>query len=179
MNERTARRKVTRRQLQSWPPDPQHTYALWLEPAQRAGLATHAYVTAHPVYRDIGVHSRFAVRLDLPGRYCSLSAAAAEGFALARRFFHGRYSPLPTESAKSLGGYRVTGQARFRIDCHQWEPTLSIRSEHAGNKGVVQTFDGGNSPFVSRTFPTAVLAANYALAYGERVVLGLMAGLRI
>ena len=176
---RVVRRKSTRMQPQAWPPDPQHTYALWLEPAERPGAASRAYVTAHPVYRDIGVHSRFAVRLELPGTYHSRSAAAADGFAIARRFYHARYSPLATEGVKTLNRYRIVGHARFRIDCHQWEPTLTIRSERPSNKGVVQTFDGGSSPFVRHTFPTAQRATDYALAYGERIVLGLVAGLHI
>lgn len=168
-----------RTQPLSWPSDPRHTYALWLESAERPGAASRAYVTAHPIYRDIGVHSRFAVRLELPGVYSSRAAAAADGFATARRFFHGRYSPLATERVRVLNGYRIVGHARFRIDCHQWEPTLTVRSERPGNKGVVQTFDGGGSPFVQHTFATAQRAADYALAYGERIVLGLVAGLRI
>jgi hypothetical protein len=176
---RAVHRKSTRTQPQAWPPDPQHTYALWLEPAERPGAASRAYVTAHPVYRDIGVHSRFAVRLELPGAYHGRSAAAADGFAIARRFYHGRYSPLATECVRTLNGYRMVGHARFRIDCHQWEPTLTIRSERPTNRGVVQTFDGGGSPFVQHTFPTAQRAADYALVYGERIVLGLVAGLRI
>ncbi len=102
---RAVRRKSTRTQPLAWPPDPQHTYALWLEPVERPGAASRAYITAHPVYRDIGVHSRFAVRLELPGTYHSRSAAAADGFAIARRFYHGRYSPLATERVKTLNGY--------------------------------------------------------------------------
>jgi hypothetical protein len=176
---RAARRKSTRMQPLVWPPDPQHTYALWLEPAERPGAASRAYVTAHPVYRDIGVHSRFAVRLELAGTYHSRSTAAADGFAIARRFYQGRYSPIVMERVKTLNGYSIVGHARFRIDCHQWEPTLTIRSERPRNKGVVQTFDGGSSPFVQHTFPTARRAADYALVYGERLVLGLVAGLRI
>jgi len=164
---------------QAWPADLEHTYALWLVPAERPGAASRAYVTAHPVYRDIGVHSRFAVRLELSGTYHSRSAAAADGFAIAEQFYHGRYCPLATESVKTLNGYRIVGHARFRIDCHQWEPTLTIRSERPSNKGVVQTFDGGSSPFVQHTFATAQRAADYALTYGERIVLGLIAGLRI
>lgn len=117
----------------SWPPDPQNAYALWLDPSESSGAALRAYVTAHPVYRDIGVHSRFAVRLDLPGVYLSRSAAAAD----------------------------------------------AIRSERPDNKGAVQTFNGGDSPFVHRTFPTALMAANYGLAHGERIVLGLVRGLPI
>ena len=171
--------RVVRGRPMSWPPDSQNAYALWLEPPESPGGGSRAYVTAHPVYRDIGVHSRFAVRLDLPGVYLDKSAAAADAFAIARRYFHGRYSPLPVESAKTLKGYRITAHARFRIDSHQWEPILSIRSGRQDNKGAVQTFDGGDSPFVHRTFPTAPTAANYGLAYGERIVLGLVNGLRV
>jgi hypothetical protein len=172
-------RNIVRTQPMSWPPDPQHTYALWLEPSESPDGATRAYVTAHPIYRDIGIHSRFAIRLDLPGTYRSKSAAAADGYAIARRFFHDRFSPLPTEVTKSLNGYRMTAHARFRIDSHQWEPVLTLRSMRPGNKGAVQMFDGGESPFIHRTFPTALLAANFGLAYGERVVLGLVRGLHI
>ena len=168
-----------RTQPMSWPPDPQNAYALWLEPSESPGATSRAYVTAHPIYRDIGVHSRFAVRLDLPGVYLNRSAAAADAFAIARRFFHGRFSPLPVEAAKTLKGYRITAHARFRIDCHQWEPVLSIRSERPHNKGAVQTLNGGDSPFVHRTFPSALMAANHGLAHGERIVLGLVSGLHI
>jgi hypothetical protein len=117
--------------------------------------------------------------LDLPGVYRNRSAAAADAFDIAERFFDGRYSPLPVEAAKALKGYRITAHARFRIDCHQWEPILSIRSGRPDNKGVVQTFDGSDSPFVHRTFPTALMASNYGLAHGERIVLGLVGGLHI
>jgi hypothetical protein len=172
-------RKMARTQPLSWPRDLQHTYALWLEPPESPGAPSRAYVTAHPIYRDIGVHSRFAVRLDVPGVYLSKAAAAADAFAIARRFFHDRYSPLPIEVTKTLKGYRIATHARFRIDCHQWEPVLSLRSERPDNKGAVQTFDGGDSPFVQRTFPSALMAANFGLAYGERIVLGLVSGLRI
>ena len=172
-------RKVVRTNPMSWPPDSQNAYALWLEPPESPGASSRAYVTAHPVYRDIGVHSRFAVRLDLPGVYPNRTAATADAFAIARRFFHHRYSPLPVESAKTLKGYRITAHARFRIDCHQWEPVLSIRRERPDNKGAVQTFSGGDSPFVHSTFATPVMAANYGLAYGERIVLGLVGGLHV
>jgi hypothetical protein len=168
-----------RTQPTSWPPDPQNAYALWLEPSESSGAAARAYVTAHPTHRDIGVHSRFAVRLDLPDVYLNRSAAAADAFAIARRFFHGRYSPLPVEAAKTLKGYRITAHARFRIDCHQWEPVLSLRNERPDNKGAVRMFNGGDSPFVRRTFPTALMAANYGLAHGERIVLGLVGALHI
>lgn len=162
-----------------WPADPQHTYALWFELPTSSASPSRAYVTAHPIYRDIGVHSRFAIKLDLPGTYASKSAAAADGYAAAHRFFHGKYSVLRVEATKTISGYRVIAQARFRIDCHEWEPVLSIRSEHPKNKGAVQTFDGRDSPFVQRTFRSAPAAASYALAYGERLVLGMIRGLHV
>lgn len=172
-------RKIVRTEPQSWPPDPKHKYALWLETGTPLHALARAYVTAHPIYRDVGVHSRFAVRLDLPGTYRRMSDAAPDGFAIARRFFHGHFSPLGSEVVKVAKGYCIVASARFRIDCHLWEPTLLIRCERPQNKGAVQTFDGAQSPFISRTCETSELAANVALAYGERVVLGLVPGLRV
>ena len=136
-------------------------------------------MTVHPVYRDIGNRSRFAVRLDLPGEYVDKRAAAADGFAIAHRFFRGKYTVSRFEQSKTVRQYHVAAHARFRIDCHAWEPLVTIRSERAQNKGVVQTFDGGDSPFVERTFRSPEAAARFGLDYGERVVLGLVGGLRI
>lgn len=163
----------------AWPPDPHHTYSLWLESPMSPGSGSRAYVTAHPVYRDIGVRSRFAIRLDLPGTYPSKSAAVADGYAAADRFFHGKRPPDSTEESKDLRGHRITAHARFRIDCHEWEPTLVIRSASPRLNGPVQTFDGSDSPFLRRTFPSASAATAYAVAYGERLVLGLIRGLRV
>ena len=176
---RAAKRRQAVGPPTSWPADPRHTYALWLEEPASAASASRAYVTAHPNYRDIGLHSRFAIKLDLPGLYSSKSAAAADGYAAAQRFFRGKHAPDRTEATKTLSGYRIVARARFRIDCHKWEPILSIQSERPRNKGVVQTFDGSDSPFVQRTFPSASAAATYAMTYGERLVLGLIGGLHV
>lgn len=162
-----------------WPSDPTHTFALWLMPQGAAGSQSRAYVTAHPVYRDIGVHSRFATRLDLPGTYASRAAAAPAAYAAAARFVRGKYAADHLEESKVVRGFLLSAHARFRIDCHEWEPVLTIRREGAKNAGPVQTFDGADSPFVRTTFPSAAAAISYALAYGERVVLGMIRGLRV
>src|ERR1700730_6763376 len=64
-----------------WPPDQGHDYALWLESTSR-GLH-HGYVTAHPRNEHGGRHSRFAVRLDLPGEYSSRAKAEVDAFHIA------------------------------------------------------------------------------------------------
>ena len=131
------------------------------------------------LFRSIGNHSRFAIRLDLPGTYPSKAAATRDGYAVAERFFRGKYAPAHVDEIRTVHGYRIKAHARFRIDCHEWEPALSIRSESLKNKGADQTFDGGNSPFVGITFSSAPAAATYAMAYGERLVLGIISGLRV
>jgi hypothetical protein len=64
-----------------WPADPEHDYALWLEKTATSGLH-RAYVTAHPKDNRGGIRSRFAVRLDLPGKYSSKIEAQAAAFHL-------------------------------------------------------------------------------------------------
>ena len=162
----------------SWPPDPKYIYELWVEPPSSYGRS-HAYVTAQPRDRRGGCRYRFAIRLDLPGEYSSKSDAAADGFAKARRFFRNRLVGSELEVAKNVKGYLITAHARFRIDCHAWQPVLWIKSDRPVNRGATQAFDGLNSPLAERTFPTAKAAADFAFSYGERLVLGLIGGLHI
>ncbi len=79
----------------------------------------------------------------------------------------------------NLEGYVITGRTRFRIDCHEWEPVLWIKSMRPANKGALQTFDGNHSPFHKSTFPSAAAATRFALSYGERVAIGLVGGLHV
>ena len=162
----------------AWPADAEHDYALWLEKAATGGLH-RAYVTAHPKDDRGGAHSRFAVRLDLPGTYSSKIQAQPAAFYIANRFFHRKYAALECEMTTTVKGYAITGRARFRIDCHEWEPVLWIKSTRVLNKGATQTFDGNNSPFHKSTFPSAEAAARFALSYGERVAMGLIGGLHV
>jgi hypothetical protein len=103
----------------------------------------------------------------------------AAAFHIANRFFRRKFAALECEVSTTVKGYVITARARFRIDCHEWEPVLWIKSTRPVNKGAIQTFDSNNSPFHKTTFPTAVTAARYALSYGERVALGLIGGLHV
>ena len=161
-----------------WPPDTEHNYALWLENTPTNG-PHRAYVTAHPRDNRGGTRSRFAVRLDLPGTYLTKAHAEAAAFHLANRFFRGHHSAVEREVTATVKGYVITGRARFRIDCHEWEPVLWIKSMRAINKGAIQTFDSNSSPFHKSTFPNAETAARFALSYGERVAMGMVGGLHV
>lgn len=161
-----------------WPADIEHHYELWLEKANSSGLR-RAYVTAHPRDKSGRTRSRFAVRLDLPGTYLSKASAEAAAFRIANRFFRRQFALPKREVSTSVRGYLISARARFRIDCHEWEPVLWIKSTRSVNKGAIQTFDGDNSPFVETTFPIAETAARFALSYGERVAMGLIGGLHV
>jgi hypothetical protein len=161
-----------------WPVDPEHDYALWLERTATNGLHC-AYVTAHPRDSRGGTRSRFAVRLDLPGRYSRKIEAQAAAFHIANQFFRRKFAVPECELSTTVKGYVITARARFRIDCHEWEPVLWIKSTRPANKGAIQTFDSNNSPFYKRTFPHAEAAARFALSYGERVAMGLIGGFRV
>jgi len=150
---------------------------LWLEPPGSHGRS-HAYVTAHRS-EGRGCRSRFAVRIDLPGEYSTKTEATPEAFDLARRFFHHQLMLPEIEIAKTVNDYRITARARFRIDCHAWEPVLWIKSKRPINNGAIQAFEGSESPFIERTFSTAMAAARFGFSYGERLVLGLISGLHV
>jgi hypothetical protein len=162
----------------AWPADTEHDYALWLENTAPNGLH-HAYVTAHPKDNRGGTRSRFAVRLDLPGKYSTKIEAEADAFHIADRFFRHKFAVPECEESTTVKGYVITARSRFRIDCHEWEPVLWIKSTRPVNKGAIQTFDSNHSPFHKSTFPNAAAAARFALSYGERVVMGLVGGLHV
>ena len=161
-----------------WPADTEHDYELWLEKTATSGLH-RAYVTAHPRDNRGGARSRFAVRLDLPGKYSTKTQAEAAAFHIADRFFRRKLAVPESEVITTVKGYVITARARFRIDCHEWEPVLWIKSTRPINKGAIQTFDSNNSPFHKSTFPNAQTAARFALSYGERLAMGLIGGLHV
>jgi hypothetical protein len=162
-----------------WPRDQGHDYALWLDRPTSRGLHS-AYVTARPKDGRGGTHSRFAVRLDLPGEYSSKANAQADAFYVANKFYRRKFAAHECEVSATVKAYLITARARFRIDCHEWEPVLWIKSTRCPtNKDATQAFDGIDSPFHKTTFPTAETAARFALSYGERLALGLVGGLHI
>jgi hypothetical protein len=115
----------------------------------------------------------------LPGEYSNSAAAEADAFDIARRFFRRKFAVPEREISAAVKGYIITARARFRIDCHAWEPVLWIKSARPVNKGAIQDFDETNSPFYRATFASADAAARFALSYGERLALGLVGGLQI
>ena len=169
---------MPKREAVGWPADTEHEYELWLEKADADGLH-RAYVTAHPRDNRGGARSRFAVRLDLPGRYMNKKQAESSAFHVAGKFFRRKYAAREREFSATVNSYIIIGRARFRIDCHEWEPVLWIKSMRPNNKGAIQTFDGNNAPIYKRTFPSAETAARFALSYGERVAMGLIGGLHV
>jgi hypothetical protein len=162
----------------SWPSDPDHDYELWLEHPGSASRS-HAYVTVHSKDMSSGSRSRFAVRPDLCGTYSTKTEALPAAFEMADRFFRRKFAAHEFQLSETVKNYHITARARFRVDCHTWEPVLWIRSNRPLNKGAMQAFDGSDSPFVRNTFPTAEVAARFAFSYGERMVLGLISGLHI
>jgi hypothetical protein len=119
------------------------------------------------------------VRLDLRGTYTIKAEAVPDALEIADRFFRRKFAAHEFEVSNLVKNYHITARARFRIDCHAWEPCLWIRSNRPLNKGAMQAFDGWDSPFLRNTFPTAEVAARFAFSYGERMVLGLIGGLQI
>jgi predicted phosphoadenosine phosphosulfate sulfurtransferase len=86
---------------------------------------------------------------------------------------------LPSfELSAKVRDYVVTGTARFRADIHEWEPWLEITAvrERTNHR---QRFDEHESPFYGHTFASRQAAAQFALWYGQRMVLGALRGLRI
>jgi hypothetical protein len=105
--------------------------------------------------------------------------AEADAFYVAHQFYRRKFAAHECEVSAAVKGYLITARARFRIDCHKWEPVLWIKSTRPMNKGAMQAFDGVDSPFHKSIFPTAETAARFALSYGERVALGLVGGLHV
>lgn len=163
---------------QSWPADGEREYELCFE-RPNARRRQHAYVCVYLLRAPDGHGSRFALRLELPGEYVSLAQAQPAAFELAWRFFRGEVMPREYRISSIAKEYQVTGGARFRVDKRQWEPWLRIESRRAVNKGACQTFHEDNSPFYSNTFPTAEAAARFAVSFGERMVFGMVGGLKI
>ncbi len=108
-----------------------------------------------------------------------MGEAAADGYVAARRFAAGNYARSNICRSLVAKGYEIQSRARFRIDRHQWEPDVTIRNVASSKHGVAQVFGGATSPFMNVTFESEQVAVEYGLAYGERLVLRVIGGLRI
>jgi hypothetical protein len=154
-----------------------HDWELVLEPPDARGRSL-AYVCVYPLPRTRIPRSRFVVRLDLPDTYASRSEAECAAADITHRYFRGRISLTSFELSAKIEDYLVTGTARFRADVHEWEPWLEITAVREGTNHR-QRFEEHESPFYSHTFASRQAAAQFALSYGQRMVLGALRGLRI
>ena len=57
-----------------------------------------------------------------------MTQAEAAGFRIANRFYGRKIAVLRHEVSTTVNGYVITARAHFRIDCHEWEPALWIKS---------------------------------------------------
>ncbi len=188
----------------TWPNDPRRHYALYIEEIP-GGTGIRAFVVIQNIRTAGGsgrsaffrnednpqgewdrddrdrVISRLGTRLDLSEVFYSRNVARDAGYEAARRFAVGQLSPERVEIKKKVKDYQLIGGAGFRSDVMRWEPTLTVKRKREASKGgaLTQTFDEINSPFRFNTFPTAASAAGFGLDYGEKMVLGMVAGLQI
>lgn len=183
--------------LRTWPDDPRHYYHLYFEPDNGDGKY-RAFVTIQTIRGSSGKSrfmrnddddwserdraiSRLAQRLDLPDAYSTRSAARAAGYEAAHRFAVGQLSPDRVQLKRKVKDYQLIGGAAFRPDVMGWEATLVIKRKREASKGgtLTQTFEEISSPFRFNYFPTADRAASFGLEYGERMIIGMVAGLKI
>ena len=195
MPEHDARSAPTAR---GWPDDPRHHYVLHVEgtgdrfrgfvtvqSVRQADAGRPAFFRNEEKQREReefqGLYSRLALRFDLPGPYSRRSAVSDAAYEAARRFADGQLSPVRAEYRCTVRGYRLIGGAGFRVDNNQWEAVLTIKRKRAANAGgtATQKIEGANSSLRRNTFPTADRAAQFALEFGERMVIGAVPGLKI
>jgi hypothetical protein len=154
-----------------------HDWEIVLEPPDAYGRS-RAYVCVYPLPRPRIPRSRFVVRLDLPDTYASRSEAESDAVDVTHRYFRGKITLPSFELSAKIRDYLVTGTARFRADIHEWEPWLEITAVREGISHR-QRFEEHESPFYGHTFASRQAAAQFALRYGQRMVLGALRGLRI
>jgi hypothetical protein len=154
-----------------------HDWEVVLGPPGAHGRS-RAYVCVYPLPRPRLPRSRFVVRLDLPDTYASRSEAECAAADLTHRYFRGRIRLPAFELSAKIGDYLIMGTARFRADIREWEPWLEITAVREGTNHR-QRFEEHESPFYGHTFASRQAAAQFALWYGQRMVLGALRGLRI
>lgn len=122
---------------------------------------------------------RVAVRYDLPETFVSSADAHHAGLAIAERMVAGELRAFVPELKKRVKEYEVIASALYQLQDRKWEPALKITSRRPTNKGAQQEFNDEQTPLQRNLCPTPERARDYALEYGERLVLGAVPGLRI
>lgn len=122
---------------------------------------------------------RFAKRYDLPGQFRSLIEAQPAALQALEKLERGELSFTQERMKKRVRDYELLASAEFTTASHRWIPGLVIKSLKPDNKGATQELRD-EPPYVARNaFDTPSAAAKHALQLGERMVLGLIGGLRI
>lgn len=143
------------------------------------GPHLHAYILKmHQPVGDVRV-PRIALRYDLIETFRSQREAYSTGLVLAKRMIDGELSAARSEVSKKVEEHKLIGSAVFQLATEKWEPTLRIVSRKKENKGAVQDLSTEQTPLQRNTFSTPERATEYALEHGERLVLGLVPGLRV
>lgn len=122
---------------------------------------------------------RVAVRYDLPEHYAYAGEAYRAAVAVAERMAAGELHAFVPEVKKRIQEYDLYASALFQLQSNRWEPALRIRSRKPQNKGAEQDFNSEQSPLLHNGFPSPERAREYAVEYGERLVLKAVPGLRV
>lgn len=122
---------------------------------------------------------RTALRYDIPDTFKTQQEAFSIGLVVAKRIADGELSASKSEIEKKFRDYALHGSAVFQLATEQWEPTLRIVSRKKENKGATQDLSDEQTHLQRNPFPTPERASEYAIEFGERLVLGFVPGLKV
>lgn len=122
---------------------------------------------------------RIGSRFDIRDEFATPTSAYAAALSVARRLVAGEISASSPEVKKKVGQYQLIASAAFQIDGRRWEPILKIKSKRPENKGAVQDLLDDQTSLQRNPCPTAARATEYAIEYGEKLVLKIVPGLKI
>jgi hypothetical protein len=153
-----------------------HRFTLTLE-----GRAPHftGYVLRFRQPQGEARRPRVGNRYDLPGTYQDSNQAFHAAMDAVHRMINGELRAMVSEVRKRVKEYDLYASALFQLERCAWEPALRIVSRRAANKGATQDFNEEQSPLQRNTTGNKDAARDFALWYGERLVLGAVPGLRI
>ncbi|MCJ0764164.1 hypothetical protein [Variovorax terrae] len=146
-----------------------------VEPA--AGARFVGFVVARRRGED-GRYSRFAQRFDAPGLHASERAAKQAAEDLVLPISRGEVTVPAQYAQKKFEGYRLRAHALYDIGTMKWQGRLEIKKLEPPRQGDVQHVGGEGSPFAANQFAQRDRAIGFAIEHGERMVLGLVQGLK-
>lgn len=154
-----------------------YRYTLHLDPAQGAPVTGYVLQVHHPEGQPKA--QTLARRCNLRDTYRDKQDAYAAALKIVKAASEGEFHAISVRLKETFRGYELVGSCGFRHDVHKWQPTLEIISRRPENKGATQGFGDLQSPFDRNLYPHPEHAARFALEYGERMIVGLVSGLKI